>query len=196
MPKKNPTGLVEWYDKLSDSYEELYAREQYPKYQLALDLVSGRRFDLVLDGACGTGMFLDRVRAGCDLAVGVDLSRRMLEKARARLGIGNVGLIQADCSALPLREKVADRVFAISLVDANNEPGTELSELARAAKADGRLIVTVFHVEGERVNTRRLGWERVDYQAPLSSREDLFVVSREAILYPEASSRVLFRDPS
>ncbi len=181
MPKRNPAELVEWYDKLSNSYEELYAREQSQKYQLALGLVNGLRFDLALDGACGTGMFLDKLRDRCNFVVGVDLSRKMLEKAKARVRVEKVGLIRADCSTLPLREKIADCVFAISLVDSTNEFGTEMSELARAAKADGRLVVTVFHLEGKKVDIRTLGWERIEYQASLSSREDLFLVSREDI---------------
>ncbi len=172
---------MEWYDKLSVGYEELYGREQAPKYQLAMDSVSGKEFDLAVDVACGTGMFLDKLRGKCNYAVGVDLSRRMLEKAKSRLGVKDVGLIRADSSNLPLREKVADCLFAISLVEAKIKSREQVSEMARALKTCGFLVVTVFHSDGEKVDLGGLEVEGVEYHAGLSSIEDLFLIRGDAV---------------
>ena len=181
MGKKNSAGLVEWYDKLSDGYEELYATEQSVKYQRAMGWVDGHRFDLAVDVACGTGLFLDRVRRKCSYVVGVDLSRRMLEKARTRLKFEDVGLVRADCSALPLREKVADCLFAISLIEEGSESRKQVLELHRIAKTGGFVVVSVFHPEGRKVDLGRLGLELVKHHTELSPREDLLVVRRAAI---------------
>ncbi len=181
MPEKNSTDLVEWYDKLSDGYEELYATEQSVKYQRALGWLDGHRLDLAVDVACGIGMFLDRVRGTCNYVVGVDLSRRMLEKARTRLKFEDVGLVRGDCSALPLREKVADCLFAISLIEEGSQARKRVLELHRIAKTGGFLVVSVFHPEGRKVDFGKLGVKGVKHHTELSPREDLLVVRRAAI---------------
>ena len=171
---------MEWYDKLSDGYEELYATEQSVKYQRAMGWVDGQSFDLAVDVACGTGMFLDRLRGNCNYVVGVDLSRRMLEKARTRLKSEDMGLVRADCSALPLREKVADCLFAISLIEEGSKSRKQVLELHRIAKTGGFLVVSVFHSEGRKVDLGKLGVEIVKHHTELSPREDFLVVRRVA----------------
>jgi ubiquinone/menaquinone biosynthesis C-methylase UbiE len=172
--RKESSRLVEFYDKLSGNYDELYGGEQLAKHQKVLELLEGKDFGIGVDVACGTGALLQRLRGKCDYLLGVDLSRKMLLVAKGKAGFGDIGLIRADCQALPLVESVADLLLAISLVDAGPPARKQVSQLARVAKPDGVLVISMFHPEGKRINLQEIGMGKVDVQLELSARETLF----------------------
>ncbi len=72
--------VMEYYDAIAPSYNELYGDEQLTKYKGIEDICKGAR---VLDIGCGTGLFLKHLRdSGTDprLYVCLDISREMLER--------------------------------------------------------------------------------------------------------------------
>ena len=165
---------MEWYDKLSSRYEDLYGSEQSAKHQHVLDLLNGQEFGLAVDAACGTGTLLQKVKGKCQYLVGVDLSRRMISMAKQKLRFDNADLIRADCCKMPLTPGAADLLLAISLLEANGDAGEKVLELARTTKPDGNLVVTVFHPEEEPVDPAEMELKHVKHRAELSSRESLF----------------------
>ena len=177
MRSENTAGLAEWYDKLSSGYDELYAQEQSVKYDAAMEAVGGRRFDVVVDVACGTGLFLDRLRTTCGLVVGVDVSREMLEKAKTRAAGGNVVLVRADCAWLPLKDEMADCIFAISLLKVGGPLKRQLSEMARVVKGQGFVVGTVFR-DDEGMPLNEPGLDSTVKLKDVSSRESLFLIPR------------------
>jgi ubiquinone/menaquinone biosynthesis C-methylase UbiE len=176
LRSEDNAGLVEWYDILAGAYDELYAQEQVVKYAAALESIGDRRFDVIVDVACGTGLFLDRLTILCELVVGVDLSRGMLEKARRSAG-GNVSLVRADCARLPLKDEMADCIFAISLLKAGRELEGQVSEMARVVRRQGLVVGTVFR-DGKETSPSKLGFDNSVELKDLSSRESLFLVRR------------------
>lgn len=102
--------------------------------------------DRVLDIGCGTGKSTrDAARlAASGLALGVDLSARMLERARqcsAAEGLTNVRFEQADAQVHPFDEESFD--VAISSFGAMffADPVAAFGNIARALKPGGRLAV-------------------------------------------------------
>ena len=178
MPEKEAAELVEWYDKLADGYDELYAAEQSSKYDAVLKAVASRRFVLAVDVACGTGLFLDRLRLICDLVLGVDVSRAMLVKAKGRSRDATVSLVRADCSAMPLRDCIADSVFAISLLKPGAVMAKQLGEMWRVTRPDGIVAGTMFRDGGERPVLDDMGLEGNVRWWDLSAREVLFLARR------------------
>lgn len=72
--------VMEYYDAIAPSYNELYGDEQLNKYRGIEDLCRGAR---ILDIGCGTGLLLKHLRdSGADpeLYVCLDISREMLER--------------------------------------------------------------------------------------------------------------------
>ena len=69
------------YDVTAEMYDERYAEEQQRKYKKALENVNvaGKA---VLDVGCGSGLFFREVAAQADMVVGVDVSRKLLLKAK------------------------------------------------------------------------------------------------------------------
>jgi len=179
LTEKDAADLVEWYDTLADGYDELYAAEQSSKYDAALKAVGSARFGMAVDAGCGTGLFLDRLRVICDLVLGVDVSGEMLAKAKLRCrGNLSVSFVRADCSALPMRDCIADCVFAISLLKPGVVMTKQLGEMSRVTQTGGIVVGTMFREGGEKpvLVGKGLGSDAKWWN--LSVREVLFLARR------------------
>jgi len=123
-------------------YDERYAQEQKAKYGKALENVNvaGKA---ILDVGCGSGLFFSQVAAQADTVMGVDVSRKLLLKAKEQANaLRNVFVLQADADHLPFRDGFFDVVFAFTVLQNMPKPNETLGELKRVAKRDGRVVVT------------------------------------------------------
>jgi len=139
---KDKRKVMHSYDVTAEMYEERYAEEQQRKYRKALEnaAVLG---EAVLDVGCGSGLFFSQVSAQADMVVGVDVSRKLLQKAKEHAGaFGNVFVLQADADHLPFKDGFFGAVFAFTVLQNMPKPNETLSELKRTAKRGGKVIVT------------------------------------------------------
>jgi ubiquinone/menaquinone biosynthesis C-methylase UbiE len=130
------------YDLTAEMYEERYAEEQKTKYKTALKNVdvSG---SLVLDVGCGSGLFFREVASKSEMVVGVDISHKLLLKAKEQAhGFGNVVVLQADADNLPFKDAAFDVIFAFTVLQNMPKPTLTLNELRRVAKIGGWVVVT------------------------------------------------------
>jgi ubiquinone/menaquinone biosynthesis C-methylase UbiE len=73
----------------------------------------------------------------------LDFSKKTLLKAKERLkNQAGVDLVRADADNMPLRDKVFDRVFAMTLIQNTPSPIETLNEIRRVAKDDAVIAVT------------------------------------------------------
>ena len=99
----------------------------------------------LLDVGVGTGRFADPLRRLGFEVVGVDLSRRMMAKARKKQ---IPDLILADAESLPLRSKSFEVAMIVHLLHLVDDWGRVVGELVRVAS---RYVVSVIEkVEGPR----------------------------------------------
>jgi malonyl-CoA O-methyltransferase len=111
--------------------------EQATMLELLPD-VTGKR---ALDAACGTGRYLELLRArGAALAVGVDASAAMLGRAR---GLGTIA--RGDLRALPVASAQFDLVVCGLAVGHVGSLAAVLAELGRALCPGGTLVYSDFH---------------------------------------------------
>ncbi len=177
MDHSSRTNVEEYYNNLSASYDELYGSEQVRKHNKVVEFLGNKMFGIVVDVGCGTGNLLEKVRERSEVAIGIDLSSRMLRKARARLGCGIVELIRADSKALPIRSTSVDCVLTISLLDFSKDNWrAQISELRRIAKNAGALNLTVFHGDGQVPKIEQLGLPPRTHVENISGIESLYVV--------------------
>ena len=98
--------------------------------------------DRVLDLACGTGDLLFTAAEGARSAVGLDITHRMLQLARARQGSTrpNVALVSGDMLALPFHDGHFDVVT--TGYGLRNVPNlrTALTEVHRVLAPGGRFL--------------------------------------------------------
>ena len=152
--RTTPSRVQRRYDQMARAYDQVtleklvYARAR----ARAIELLRLQPGDTVLDIGCGTGMSLRGLREAVGYAgtvIGLDLSPRMLGKARQRVerhGWSNVHLVQADATAhaaLPLPAGVtapSGALFALSLSPMPN-PSAVLAAVAEALPAGARVCV-------------------------------------------------------
>lgn len=98
---------------------------------------------VVLDAACGTGRHSVSLAERGHRIVGTDLSRAMLDRARAKVPAGR--FLEGSLTALPLRSGAVDAaVCALSLVHLP-DVSDAARELARVVRPGGRVMVSDVH---------------------------------------------------
>ena len=139
---KDKRKVIQRYDLTAEMYNERYSEEQKAKYKKALEAVNIAD-RVVLDVGCGTGLFFTHIAMNAQTVVGVDVSRKLLLKAKEQASASqNVFLVQADADHLPFRDDFFDAVFAFTVLQNMPKPSTTLGEFKRVAKRDGRVVVT------------------------------------------------------
>ena len=82
--------------------------------------------------------------AGPDgVALGIDISEPMLERAVRNEAGPQVGFIKADAQQLPLRDDTVDAVVSTAVLQLVPHPTAALAEMARVLRPGGRLAVMV-----------------------------------------------------
>jgi ubiquinone/menaquinone biosynthesis C-methylase UbiE/predicted DNA-binding transcriptional regulator len=112
-----------------------------------LAIVEGRTFARHVDVGTGTGRMLEIFSGQAREGMGVDLSRDMLNVARAKLseaGLTTRFVRQADASALPLEDGAADLVTLHQVLHYLEDPRIALAECARVLAPGGLLLVVDF----------------------------------------------------
>lgn len=144
-PEVVPTG--EGYDRWSCFYDE----EENPLVVLEElrfpDLLGDVRGLDVADVGCGTGRHaVRRAAAGARSVVGLDFSRGMLAKARAKPFAERVRFVEHDVARpLPLPDAAFDLAICALVIDHIRDLGSLFRELARIVRPGGRVAVSVMH---------------------------------------------------
>ena len=140
-------GVKEGYERWAPSYDQnanpILAREE--RYiEPLIKNVQGKN---ILDLACGTGRWLERLSARrVGFAVGVDCSDAMLHVAGRKSSI-QARLIQADCLNLPFPSLCFDLLICSFAVAHIGDLQRMLRECVRVIKTDAEVIVSDLHPE-------------------------------------------------
>lgn len=97
--------------------------------------------EFVLDVGAGSGYYGQQMSAAGANAVLMDLSRTVLEQARAA-GTNAVGYVCCDASAMPFAPKSFDKVLCTEVLEHLPDAPQALLECARVMQDDGELVVT------------------------------------------------------
>ena len=77
------------------------------------------------------------------LALGVDISEAMLDRAVRNEAGPQVGFIRADAQRLPLRDNTVDAVVSMAVLQLVPDPAAALAEMGRVLRPGGRLAIMV-----------------------------------------------------
>jgi len=135
-------GLVirERYEATCMGYDELYAEEQWEKYEASLPRIPPR--GRVLDAGCGTALLAEYMSAKglldvVELYVCLDYSGCMLSlaaKRLRRLGVEASLLVEGNVEWLPLPSGFFDVVYSFTVLDLVDDPERALRELLRVSR--------------------------------------------------------------
>ena len=126
------------FDRVSDVYDETREPLSREAVDRLASILSREGLKSLLEVGVGTGRIaLPLQERGFDL-VGVDLSRGMLQKARAK-GLQN--LFMGDANQLPFREKTFEAVVLAHVIHLLEDPSVTFGLLARIARKEIVAIV-------------------------------------------------------
>ncbi|MEQ8652165.1 MAG: metalloregulator ArsR/SmtB family transcription factor [Kiloniellales bacterium] len=128
------------------------------------DLLAEHEVQDLLDVGTGTGHVLELVGERVEQAVGIDLSRDMLQVARSNLwnrGLSNCLVRQADMMKLPFTAERFDAVVLHMVLHYAQRPAAAIAEAARVLRPGGRLVVADFaqHQHEELVSEHAHLWQ-------------------------------------
>jgi ubiquinone/menaquinone biosynthesis C-methylase UbiE len=133
----------EYYDDFAAGYED----QRHHGYHALIDrleldcvrpLARGRR---VLEAGCGTGMILKELHPRATLAVGLDLSTGMLEKARAR----GLNVVHGSVTDLPFGDGEFDLACSFKVLAHVERIERALLELARVVRPGGHVVAEFYN---------------------------------------------------
>jgi ubiquinone/menaquinone biosynthesis C-methylase UbiE len=159
------------YNLWSFFYGRLVAPLEHKPRMLGLEKAGIQPQDKVLEVAVGPGVTLTEILKRVDRTTvvhGVDLSPKMLEKARRRVsaaGYANVDLREADARQLPFPDGAFDVLYnsyMLDLIPLQDMP-VVLGEYARVLKPGGRLVLVNMSKEK---GGGRTWWERLYVRLP------------------------------
>lgn len=136
-------AFFEGYSQLRRSIEGLVGAPEWPSLQAQLPELHGRQ---VIDLGCGYGWFCRYARLqGAAHVVGVDVSEKMLERARATTQDDGIAYVRADLDRFDPGEAAFDLVYSsLTLHYLDDLPGL-LVKVHRALVPGGRLLFSVEH---------------------------------------------------
>lgn len=131
------------YSQFQRSREGLVGAPEWPKLRSMLPPMPGLR---VLDLGCGFGAFV-RWAAEMDAAyvLGIDLSEKMLERARAQTQSPRVGYQRGDISSLDLADASFDLVYSALALHYVEDFGAICAMVRRLLSAQGYFVFSVEH---------------------------------------------------
>ncbi len=139
----NEAKWNKWADSLdSQNWRNNYLRDAQRKLVSLLDVRAGIHF---LDVGCGTGWAVGEVAKlvkDQGLFYGIDLSPRMIEKAKENFGSKeNFYFIQSSSESIPLEDDFFDTLICTNSFHHYLHPDKALSEMYRLLKKGGKLYV-------------------------------------------------------
>jgi arsenite methyltransferase len=149
-PPKN-TGVIQaaWASGLGSMlYDnaQAFARKLLSVWQLPIDWLSIPAGGVALDVGSGPGNVtasLARAAGPDGLALGVDISEPMLERAVSAQAGPQVGFLRADAQKLPLRDETVDAAVSLAVLQLIPNPSATLAEMVRVLRPGGRMAVMV-----------------------------------------------------
>jgi len=136
-------AFFEGYSQFRRSREGLDGAPEWPALRRMLPPMQGLR---VLDLGCGFGAFARWAReAGAAQALGLDLSEKMLEEARARTHAAGVTFRQANIEDLVLPEDSFDLVYSSLALHYLEEFEATCATIYKTLASGGHFVFSVEH---------------------------------------------------
>ena len=116
---------MNYYNSISESYNELHREEQLSKIRLIKDNLKIKNQDLLLDVGCGTGIFAEEFNC---IKIGINPSIEMLKQGK------NAFYIQAYAENLPFKDNSFDVVISVTAIHNFKNIKRGLEEIKRVSR--------------------------------------------------------------
>jgi ubiquinone/menaquinone biosynthesis C-methylase UbiE len=144
--------IQQHYDAIADIYDthyDLYRGKCYHTHISRHLMQALPKSAYLLDIGCGTGLFVEKYMMEGGSAVGIDLSRRMIERARDRCARSDFTIGTGE--TIPFSDNTFDAVSSLLVFSYLRDPASMLSEAHRVLKPGGMIAVCTL---GKKLVTR------------------------------------------
>jgi ubiquinone/menaquinone biosynthesis C-methylase UbiE len=158
-PRHSLEATREYYDEFSHRYEAERRPNRPDGYHALLDDLEVELVERygaggdVLECGAGTGLLLERMATFARSTKGIDLSPRMLEKARSR----GLDVIEASVTSIPFADASFDVTCAFKVLAHVPELGRALAEMARVTRPGGVVLAEFYNPLSLRGLLKRFG---------------------------------------
>jgi ubiquinone/menaquinone biosynthesis C-methylase UbiE len=134
--------IQQHYDAIADIYDTHY---DYPRGRCYHTHLSRHVIDSLpkggdlLDIGCGTGLFVEKYLHDGGTAIGIDLSRNMIERARGRCACCDFTLGTGE--SIPFCDNSFDAISSILVFSYLRDPGAMLREAYRVLRPGGAISI-------------------------------------------------------
>ena len=131
------------YTRYSSVYDRIFSHFFFPRIKLGINKSRISEGDRVIEVGIGTGMSLPLYPGGCKV-VGIDVTRKMLEKAREKKEkhkLDHVELIEMDAEQMTFEDNSFDHAVAAFVVTVVPNPEKMVAEMKRVTKAGGNIVI-------------------------------------------------------
>lgn len=157
-----------YYDEISEGYEELHRDEQEKKMKIILSEVKVAPSDSLLDVGCGTG--LTTVPWKCK-RTGIDPAGKLLEKAHDK---ENINYVLAAAEMIPFPNKSFDIVTSVTAIQNFSNIKKGLSEIKRVGK--DRFVLTYLKKSAKSKMIERLISEIFNVKKRIEEEKDIIFI--------------------
>jgi phosphatidylethanolamine/phosphatidyl-N-methylethanolamine N-methyltransferase len=164
----NATLIERTYRRLAPLYDAIFGAVLHPGRKRGIQTLDCQADQQVLEVGVGTGLSLALYPDSANI-VGIDICSNMLRRARERVRsrrLDNVQeLLQMDARDMSFADNSFDKVVAMYVIPALDDPRQLVAEMRRVCKQDGELVfINHFHASRpvlrsiERLLTPVLHW--------------------------------------
>ena len=139
---------ITWFNTWSETYDRYIFRRLLWYWQDKTIAEIPKQAKDILEIGCGTGIGTEKVAQQFrhSKITAIDLSQRMVQKARQRLRkYKTVRIRTADVEQLPFKQEF-DAVFTTEAFHHFSEPKKAVKEMARVTKKNGTIIITDINI--------------------------------------------------
>lgn len=113
--------------------------------QLLLELLKPAKGERILDAGCGTGVFTQDILSRGPRVVGLDVSRPMLLRARAKTQGSPFQTVLGDMLNLPFLEDSFDKTVSVTALEFIADGPRAVRELFRVTRKGGTVVVATLN---------------------------------------------------
>ena len=148
--KSKTVDTLTCYEEFAEDYEqwEEFKIVTQAEERALLNLVGDVRAKDILDVGCGAGRYTERFENLGASIIGIDFSKKMIQKAKARTRMASY--VVADATHLPFKDKMFHIVLSALVVNHIRDLKRFLTETLRACRRGGELIISAVWREGTR----------------------------------------------
>lgn len=137
---------MNYYNKISKSYNELHKEEQEKKLDIVKNIIKIKSADILLDIGAGTGISTSYFKDKC-IAISLDPSLEMLKQSPCFK-------IQAKAENLPFKDKSVDIAISVTAAQNFENINKAINEIKRVTKEN--ILITILKKSSKLNKVRKL----------------------------------------